>query len=156
MSCEIDIPKEFLGITSSGRIIPLRHEILRPGRGVEAAQFDGDKEPTTFHFAATLTGISGEPICCVSYMKVDYEGKPAYQLRGMATAKTHQGKGIGKRLVEFAEKVITSNTGIKLFWCNARSEAVGFYEKIGWEKVGEEFSIPDVGPHFIMIKEIKD
>ena len=35
-------------------------------------------------------------------------------------------------------------------WCNARLHAVGFYERQGWKVEGDEFDVPDIGPHFVM------
>jgi predicted GNAT family N-acyltransferase len=36
-------------------------------------------------------------------------------------------------------------------WCNARTPARGFYERAGFAAVGEEFALPDIGPHFLMV-----
>jgi hypothetical protein len=41
-----------------------------------------------------------------------------------------------------------------LIWFNARTSAVGFYKKMGYEIVGSEFEIKEVGPHFLMYKKI--
>jgi hypothetical protein len=35
-------------------------------------------------------------------------------------------------------------------WCNARTPAVGFYEKLGFSTIGEEFELPPIGPHYLM------
>ena len=134
-------------------ILSLRHTILRPGLPIETARFDGDRHPATHHFACFhVDNMSGEPLCCVSYMLRDYEDKPAWQLRGMATQTEMAGKGIGKALVSHAEKILSERTNIKTFWCNARSESTGFYEKTGWTFASEEFHIPNVGPHYVMVK----
>ena len=37
---------------------------------------------------------------------------------------------------------------------NARTLAVPFYRAHGFVSVGEEFEIPDVGPHFVMRGEV--
>ena len=137
----------------AANIIPLRLEILRPGRPIEKAHFDGDNDMETFHFALRVPSKSTTPICCVSYMLVPHEGKEdIFQLRGMATAKEFQGKGCGAVLVTEAEEIIFAATGINAFWCKARQEAIGFYEKLGWKVAGDVFHIDDVGPHVIMTK----
>lgn len=139
------VPAEF--------ILSLRHKILRPGLPIETAQFDGDRDIGTHHFACFhVDNMPGEPLCCVSYMSRDYKGKPGWQLRGMATQTEMAGKGIGKALVSHAEKLLSERTNIKTFWCNARSESTGFYEKIGWTIQSPEFDIPGVGPHYVMVK----
>jgi len=79
----------------------------------------------------------------------DEPGVAAVQLRGMATAAEAQRSGLGRALVlgcvAFARK-----KGARLLWCNARTYAAGFYSKLGFEIVGKEFDIPDVGPHYRM------
>jgi ribosomal protein S18 acetylase RimI-like enzyme len=77
-------------------------------------------------------------------------GKSAYQLRGMATAPEARGLGLGRALVRECAAFTRANDA-QLLWCNARSGAVGFYRKFGFEVMGGEFEIPDVGPHFRMI-----
>ena len=37
-----------------------------------------------------------------------------------------------------------------MVWCNARTPARGFYERYGFVAEGEEFELPDIGPHFRM------
>ncbi len=134
------------------RIINLRHQILRPGLPVETAHFDGDEEKDTFHFGCFILSVGPDPLCCVTYKKSEYNTKPAWQLRGMATRKDFQGKKLGSILTAEAEIFIAKETGIDLFWCNARVEAVPFYKKIGWSSVSEVFDIPGVGPHVKMVK----
>src|SRR6185436_17137855 len=106
-------------------IIPLRHEILRPGMPVTSAHFDGDRDAMTYHFATYIKEYPEEPICCVSYMYTQYGTEAAYQLRGMATTKHYQKQGIGKQLTDFAEQYIREGRNIHLFWCNARVSAIG-------------------------------
>jgi len=45
-------------------------------------------------------------------------------------------------------------SGKPLIWCNARTSAVEFYRKLGWEILGTEFDVPDVGPHFHMWRRV--
>ncbi len=133
-------------------ILSLRHEILRPGLPFETAMFEGDTDLRNFHFASVFLQKGPGPVCCVSYFKNEYNSYPAFQLRGMATKKEYQGKKFGRTLMLFAETFITRETGINLFWCNARVESIGFYEKQGWSCVSEIFDIQGVGPHIKMVK----
>ena len=41
-----------------------------------------------------------------------------------------------------------------MVWCNARINAVAFYKKEGFKIIGDEFEIPDIGPHFLMAKNL--
>jgi predicted GNAT family N-acyltransferase len=83
----------------------------------------------------------------------EWEGRSAYQLRGMATEEVVRGTGVGKTLLEAAEKFVRG-TEVRRLWCNARVPAMGFYEKAGWRVVSEEFEIPTAGPHVRMVREV--
>lgn len=149
----MNAPVEVRLITAQ-ETIPLRQAVLRPGRPVEAAQFPGDDLPTTKHFGAFRDrGLLGIASLFLAEMP-EQRGRVALQLRGMATAPEVRGQGLGRALVqECLTHARTSDA--KIFWFNARIGAVGFYLKLGFEVVGEEFEIPDVGPHFRMWKQLQ-
>ena len=140
------------------KIIPLRHRILLQGRPIEAAKFQGDTDPMTRHFAtfrATPDGNSiGEPLCCASFVWNEFNGEPAWRLRGMATDTPYQGHGLGGRLLRWFEETVIGHGSSRLMWCTARVSAVRFYASNGWTCVSQEFDIPAVGPHRKMIKRV--
>jgi len=63
---------------------------------------------------------------------------PAVQLKGMAVAKTAQGLGLGAALLASGIEHATS-LGAKCVWARARDSALYFYERHGFETVGEQF-----------------
>ena len=128
--------------TIAEALVPLRWQVLRPGRPESAARFAEDVAPGSAHFAA-LTA-DGMVIGCASVIEKD----GGLQLRGMATAPEWQGRGVGRALLEAVQAHAT--TRHLPLWCNARVSAVGFYEKSGWHTEGAVFDVPGVGPHFIM------
>jgi predicted GNAT family N-acyltransferase len=129
-------------------IMPLRHRILRAGLPFDAARFEGDDEATTRHYVV----VEGdEPVVCLSLMISEWEGRPAWQLRGMATAAGVQGRGLGRRLLETAVADARRDAPERIFWCNARTSAVGFYEKLGWKVMSEPFDVITAGPHVRML-----
>ena len=134
--------------TALVEIVALRHAVLRPGLPPESAEFDGDDAPSTRHYGAVA---GGEVIGCLSFMRSD-RGGPAHQLRGMATAASARGTGIGRALLRFADEALVAATGIRGLWCNARVESIGFYERVGWEVVSDVFDVPGVGPHRVMVR----
>jgi GNAT superfamily N-acetyltransferase len=137
---------------TSGEIINLRHAVLRAGLPREAAFFDGDDDPGSAHFGA----FDGDTlIACVTLHRVPFDAHPAWQLRGMAVAEGHQKRGVGARLLAAAEAHAAGSGYSSLLWCNARSPAVGFYARHGWQAVGEEFEIPTAGPHVRMVTDAK-
>jgi GNAT superfamily N-acetyltransferase len=131
-------------------VFPLRHAELRPGFPPDAARFDGDDEPTTRHFGAFL-GDAGALVGCASFMRRPWRGEPAWQLRGMATRADHVRRGIGTRLLRFAEETLRAAGELRLLWCNARLTAVPFYERVGWVIASDVFDVPTVGPHRVMV-----
>ena len=133
------------------RIIALRHAELRTGLGFETARFEGDDAPTTFHFGAFC---GDELVGCASMMLNTYEGRPAYQLRGMATRRDLVRRGVGRALLALAERTVREQTAVRQLWCNARSPAVEFYRKQGWTIVSDLFEIPTAGPHYRMAKKL--
>ncbi|OPZ08509.1 MAG: Acetyltransferase (GNAT) family protein [candidate division BRC1 bacterium ADurb.BinA292] len=139
-----------------GEILELREDELIRGTGRER-EFPGDRDPTTRHFGAFRQGTC---VGCLSAMLSEWEGAPAWQVRGMAVAADWRGRGVGARLLARAEALLVEEragpggTRVRLLWCNARRPAVGFYEKQGWRVVSGPFEIPSVGPHVRMVKGI--
>lgn len=60
------------------------------------------------------------------------------QFRKMAVLPADQGKGFGLQLLKYLVDYCRSQ-GIKNLWCNARVSATGFYQKIGFETIGEPY-----------------
>jgi GNAT superfamily N-acetyltransferase len=139
-----DLPDLTYGEVSVEMILPLRHRMLRAGLPLEMARFPGDDAAATLHFAAMA---DGEPVCCLTLMTADWDHRPAWQLRGMATALEFQRRGIGRRLLSFAIAEADRHEDAWLLWCNARVSAIAFYESAGWQVVSDEFEIPLAGPH---------
>jgi len=127
-------------------ILPLRHAVLRPGRPLATAYFDGDDAPDTIHLAAVL---GGAVVGCASLMARPWRDVPGWQLRGMATRADLVRRGIGAALLAAAERAAPP-----LLWCNARLAAVPFYARCGWTVVSGEFAVPDVGPHHEMVRRV--
>jgi GNAT superfamily N-acetyltransferase len=138
-------------------ILDLRHRLLRAGMPAEAAQFPGDDDSLTWHFGlfCPLSPDENVPlISCASFMLNSHKDEPAWQLRGMATDSSHQGRGFGAKLLACAETSILKNSNVRLFWCNARVPAIPFYERQGWIADSEVFDIPTAGPHRRMFKNV--
>lgn len=123
---------------------PLRRAVLRKNMPNEPHEFSGDFDENTFHLGYFE---KNELIGIVTLIK---NGNIA-QLRGMAIADHYQGKGIGKKLVLEAEKIL-QNQQISKIWMNARELAVPFYEKLGYKIEGEVFIIKPIGFHYLMSK----
>jgi GNAT superfamily N-acetyltransferase len=132
-------------------IIPLRHRILRAGLPLEEAHFTGDTEASTRHVAAFDDSLA---ICCATFVLNLWEGEPAWQLRGMATDDAWQGHGLGQNVLQYAIDLVLESSTVRLFWCNARTPALDFYRRQGWEVRSEQFEIPTAGPHRKLIRRV--
>jgi N-acetylglutamate synthase-like GNAT family acetyltransferase len=132
----------------------VRHKVLRKGKPITSCIFDGDDLSTTYHYGLyenkTIIGV----ISIYKNSNNLFIEENQLQLRGMAILDNYQQKGLGKRLVEYIENEI-KNTETNLIWFNARKNAVGFYEKIGFSIMGTPFEIKDVGQHYVMYKVLR-
>jgi len=130
-------------------VLPLRQLILRPGKALAECVFGGDDAADTGHFGVF---VGGRLVGIASICREAPPGaanRDAWRLRGMAVVEDCRRQGLGGLLVhaclEHARQL-----GSSLVWCHARTAAVGLYRNAGFRTVGEEFVIPDVGPHYLM------
>jgi GNAT superfamily N-acetyltransferase len=149
----MDVEGIIIRRADAAELVDLRHRVLRQGLPREQAIFPGDELPTSGHFGAFADGIA---VCCATFHLSQWDDQPAYQLRGMATDTAYRGRGLGRAVLELAEKTITADRRILQLWCNAREIAVPFYQTAGWVIVSERFHIPTAGPHFRMTKRPND
>jgi GNAT superfamily N-acetyltransferase len=140
----------------------LRQEVLRPGRPTSECRFPGDEDESTVH-AGTIRGgaivsiasmyLEDRPAGAPGGAPASHDSYPdgtAWRLRGMATEPELRGAGAGRLALDLCI-AHAADRGGSVAWCNARIEAVGFYERLGWAVVGGDvFDIPTVGPHVVM------
>ncbi len=131
--------------------LSLRSQVLRNGKPLEECVFPSDL--LGFHLG---NFVDGKLSCIASFFPEDYEdsGKGGYQLRGMATDPAYRGKGSGRELINFSKNELLA-ANASYIWCNARSSAVAFYSKLGFEMISTEFEIRDLGIHYTMLYNLK-
>lgn len=137
---------------TTAETLDLRNRVLRNNAGFDKCLFETDEIEGNFH----LGWFSANRIVSIAtFYPEDYmeKGIGGYRLRGMATDPDFSGKGCGSDLIKFAINELRS-ANASYIWCHARSSARGFYEKLGFEVISDEFEVRDIGPHFIMIKMI--
>lgn len=128
------------------QMLKLRDEILRKPLGLQFSDEELEKEKDNMHMVAyedeRMLG------CC---MLVEEE-PGTVRLRQMAVVNDVQGKGIGRALMQFAEN-LARDRGYKRITMHARKNAIGFYEKMGYKKFGDEFTEITI-PHYVMEKDL--
>src|SRR6476619_6870578 len=124
------------------QMLKLRDDILRKPLGLDFSSNELEQEKDNLLIAAyeddQMLG------CCMLVA----EEPQTVRLRQMAVMNDLQGKGIGRALMQFAEN-LARDRGYKKITMHARKNALGFYEKMGYRKIGEEFQEITI-PHYVM------
>ena len=123
------------------QMIELRKSVLRKPLGLTYSTEDLERDKNDL-----LIGAFEEDdilACCILTQK-----EPGtFQLRQMAVDQKMQRNGVGAAIMHFAEN-LAKDAGGKEVMMHARKTAMGFYEKLGYAAVGDEFS--EVGiPHVV-------
>jgi predicted GNAT family N-acyltransferase len=126
------------GTAEYEQMVRLRDEILRKplGLGFSKEELEGEKHNLL------IAAYEDDMIlgCC---MLVE-ENPQTVRLRQMAVPDAYQGKGI------VAEN-LARDRGYKRITMHARKNAMGFYEKMGYKRLGDEFQEITI-PHYVMEK----
>lgn len=130
---------------------PVRHPVLRAGKPLESCAFEGDDNPATWHYGAFFKSELIGVITLLEKKSPLFPKNRQLQLRGMAVLPAFQKKGIGEQLVKSAEAEAQRRKA-HCIWMNAREIALSFYRKMDYLPVGDPFTIPGVGIHFVMLK----
>lgn len=110
-------------------ILPIRHKVLWPDKPLEFVKVEGDDEG--IHFGLYDNSR------LVTIISLFAEGK-SMRFRKFATLPEYQNRGFGKMMIL---KVIgyAKENGFERLWCDARTDALNFYERVGFKKFSEPF-----------------
>lgn len=128
------------------QMLRLRNDMLRKPLGLTFSDDELEQEKNEILIAAFE---DDKMLGCCMIVKHD---EKSCRLRQMAVLNNLQGKGIGRALMTFAEN-IARDQGYKKLNMHARKTALGFYERLGYRVVGEEFAEVTI-PHFEMEKSL--
>lgn len=149
------MPSPVVEIVERDLLIPLRSAVLRPGLPIEATHFPQDDD-RAIHLAVRHGGQPGGVIVAIGSIYPEPSPveavEPAWRLRGMATDPGVRRQGCGAAVLLRAID-IAADRGARLLWCNARTPAVGFYERHRFVARGDQFDT-EVGPHFYMSRAL--
>jgi len=145
---------------------PLRQEVLRPGRAVRDCIYPGEDDPRAAHGAALQRSAqqrSARPGADFTVLAVgvvlpeapswEPDCDDGWRLRGMATRPGSRRQGLGGWVLGLLIGQVAARGG-GLLWCNARTPALGLYERTGFVTRGDVFELPEIGPHQVMWRTV--
>lgn len=129
----------------------LRRRVLRshlPGADVRNPE---DEVPGAFHLG--VVDDAGSVVAVATFSPEPTPHRPgarAARLRGMAVEPALQGSGVGSLLLDAAVRRLGAE-GFEVVWANARDSALAFYERRGWQVVGDPFVTVGLPHHAIVL-----
>ena len=126
--------------------LSLRQAILRAPLGLDLMDEDLSGERENFHLGL----FEGSRLLATLMLIPTYDDQ--FTLRQVAVDRHFQGRGLGRKLMVFAEK-FAANRGCKAIVLNARASAKPFYEKQGYITISKPFTELGI-PHIRMKKTL--
>ena len=145
-------------------VFELRRAVLRPWLTPEKARASYAGVEEHFHVAAKAEGRVVGTAGFLTEAHPDYDGgvfrDKQWRLRGMATEPAFQGRGLGSRILcfgidELARRLTARGEARAVLWCSGRIRAQSFYERHGFQAVGEIFETPGTGPHYVFWRTVE-
>ncbi len=124
-----------------------REEVLRRPLGLTLTPEEVEGEAQQIHIAAVEAGL------ILGTVVLKPSTATLVKLRQMAVAPSLHGTGVGRQLVQHAEAVALAR-GFETIEMNARASVKGFYEKLGYRSIGEDFLEVTI-PHTKMKKLLR-
>jgi predicted GNAT family N-acyltransferase len=142
-----------VAVLPADAVRPLRQRVLRPYQSIGELVYPGDDHPLALHVGSVLGGtLVGIASIAPAPHPVDAR-QGDWRLRGMATLPEVRGTGSGAELLLACLEHAGAHGGLRV-WCDARSGAVGFYERFGFDREGESFDVPGIGSHVRMTRSL--
>ncbi|MBL4764843.1 MAG: YiiD C-terminal domain-containing protein [Colwellia sp.] len=128
----------------------LRWQILRKPWGQKLGSEQDNYEQQAIH--KMVINDQGEVLAVGRLEKVDkYQGK----VRFMAVCEQARGQGLGQQIINSLE-LQASQLGMKEVTLNAREQALGFYQKLGYKTVKFSHTLFDEIKHYTMVKKLSE
>jgi predicted GNAT family N-acyltransferase len=147
------IPYHFKGITEIpfesvwyALSVALRYDVLRKPLGLHFTAQQLADEAAQHHIAYLENGE------VVGILLLAPKENKIIKMRQVAVAEKAQGRGIGTKLVKYAES-FAKEKGYTTIDVHARKTAVPFYLKMHYTQVGDEFEEVTI-PHYRMVKRL--
>lgn len=132
-------------------LIRLRYDVLRLPLGLEFSVEQLEQEYAYHHFGAYNAGYE---LLGAMMLVPDSTHKSVARMKQVAVRADRERTGIGSQMVRYFEKFAKTN-GYEMVELHARSTAAPFYQKLGYEIIGEPFEEVNI-PHVSMRKSLKE
>ena len=140
-------------VIQPGDTYELRRALMRPHQKVNEQTWPGDEHPDTLH----LGGYRVEHLVGIgTIIRQPMPGSTeteAWRIRGVAVDHGHRGYGLGAMLLDGLIEHATAQAA-RLVWANATATSYGFFEHRGFRRRGEPFTLPEIGPHYVVFAQI--
>ncbi|MFZ9198220.1 MAG: GNAT family N-acetyltransferase [Paracoccaceae bacterium] len=124
----------------------LRRTVFIEEQGVSEADEVDDKDDEAIHLLATL---NGKPVGSARLLVMGDTGK----IGRVCVLTEARGTGLGAKLMQAAVTRFRSVPGVTKVKLGAQTHALGFYERLGFTAIGDEFD--DAGiPHREMVLKL--
>jgi uncharacterized OsmC-like protein/GNAT superfamily N-acetyltransferase len=130
--------------------VDIRHRLLRAGMPRSSVAMRGDETATWFAILheGVVEGTAGV------FAEDSPDGDSHHRLRAMATSDLVRGSGLGRMLVDAVCDRVVAGGGSSV-WASARTTAAGFYTKLGFEIISDEYEVEGIGPHVRMRRGLR-
>lgn len=145
MEIKYNIQKIDFGTPDYDQSIWLRTKELRIPLSLEFTEQELSEEWNQIHLG--VFDLNHNIVAILVFKIID---NSTLKMRQVAVLGKLKGKGIGKELVSYAESW-AKNNGFARIELHAREQAVPFYEKLKYKKVGKKFLEVNI-PHYKMTK----
>jgi GNAT superfamily N-acetyltransferase len=141
-------------VAELAEVRPLQLAVLRPN-----GPLPGDRPlpAEALHVAALRDGavIGAATVLPERWPGPGAIAEPVWRLRAVVVAEGIRGTGIGRAVVDRATELAASE-GANSLWAEARSSALGFYERTGWTVIGDEWIKAGIGPHRYIQRDLRE
>ena len=128
----------------------LRYRLFYQEHGVPFESIFDPQEEQNLHLV--ITNNSEDRV--LAYGQLSQNSSDEFQIHQMVVEPEYQGQGLGKLILQTLITVATQQGANRLL-LNARVTKVKFYQKSGFESIGEVFASLSTGiPHIKMQKKI--
>lgn len=116
------------------QLVELRYKVLLEPLGLKFLDSHRDKEVNYLHIGC-IENLDDKLIGGLMLIPLDNK---TIRMMQVAVDSRYQGEGVGKQLVQYAEKR-SKEAGYKTIIMHAMLNVIGFYEKMGYHQEGDIF-----------------